>query len=411
MRISLFLFTVLVLVNSCNIVTEEYSLIYVAEEPNKEFAERLKIVLEESYKVHIRLIEALSAQAVIDSMETGSLDMGIVENLVNVGEGINTVVPIFTNVLHLFHKEHLDITSIEDMFLDRSVYIGVEGTALYEFMMSFFEYYGLDMSRLHVQSTSTESDVIAVFSVIMTSEKLLTFDGYKLYSMASTEEVNHKGSEVDGLVLKFPRMKPFIIPRKTYGSLTDEPVATIATDMMYVVREGMGKTAVLDLTRSIFAHRDKFVHINSSFYFGIIEQFDRSKLSHPLHEGARAFLDRNEPNFLERYAEIGGVIFAILIAITSGVVSLSKWKKRHKKDKVDIFYANLLAIKSQIPLVNSAQLARQKIQEIKDEQHKAFKMLISEKLEANDSFRIYMELSRETIQDIRIRLNIIRSRE
>ncbi|MEQ9230975.1 MAG: TAXI family TRAP transporter solute-binding subunit, partial [Cyclobacteriaceae bacterium] len=231
----------------------------------------------------------------------------------------------------------------------------------------------------------------------------------KLYSLDNVISMDG-GSEVDGIALKFPLVRPFIIPKSTYGSLTNEPIVTIATDMMYVVREGMGETAVSDLLTSLFEHREQFVHVNPSFFFGIIEDFDRSKLSYPLHRGARAYLERDQPGFLERYAELAGVALTIFIAIGSGVVSLTKWRKQKKKDQVDVFYEHLLKIKNEIPAIFTVQHARESIQEVKAEQNRAFSMLINEELEANDSFRIYMELSKETIDEIRSRYRLIKTK-
>jgi len=404
-----FLIISIVFLASCNIRTTSYPLIYTTEEPNELFAKRLKEVLEDSYNVDIRLVRATNAQSIIDSLENENLDMGLVENLVDTGEGVNSVVPVFTKILHLFYKKELRANSMEELLHDRTVYIGRQGSAAYSFMMDLFGYYNLDMTRVTVSNNMFESDVLALFSIIMQKDELVAFDGYKLYSIASHLDLN-QGSEVEGIALNYPRIKPYVIPKTTYGELTKEPIVTIATDMMYVVREGMGATAVADLTRSIFAHRDKFVHLNPSFYFGIVENFDRSKLSYPLHEGARAFLDRDEPSFVERYAELGGVILAVIIALGSGMASLSKWKQQNKKDKVDVFYKHLMNIKNQMPTIRSLETAKEKIQEVKDEQNKAFKMLINEELEANDSFRIYMELSKETIQDIRLRLRLLKNK-
>lgn len=410
MRKTLPILSLIILLVSCNLITEKFSLVYTTENPNEAFAEQLKVVLEESYNVNIQLVQVSNTQTVLDSLGAGTHDMGFVENLINVGEGINTVVPIFVKVLHLFYKENFDVNSIEELFLDRSIYIGTERTASYRFMTSLFEFYRLDTSRLHVTRDIIGSDVIALFSVIMDEEQLQGYSGYKLYSLSSTTEIANRGSEIDGIVLKFPRVKPYIIPKKTYGNLTEEPIGTIATDMIYVVREGLWQTTVSDLTRSIFAHRDKFVHLNPSFYFGIIEDFDRSKLSHPLHEGARAFLDRDEPSFLERYAEVGGVLLAILVALSSGTITFTKWRKQNKKDKVDTFYECLMSIKNEMATIRSVEIALQKIQEVKGEQNKAFKMLINEELAADESFSIYMELSKATLQEIQSRLRVLKAR-
>ncbi len=410
MRISQFLSVVAIaFLFGCNPVTIEYPLIYTDEDPNHEFALRLKEVLEDSYNVNIRLVQAASINEVVDSLQFGKIDMGLVENLNNLGSGIQSLVPVYPKVFHLFYAEGLDPSSIEELFYDHTTYIGLEGSASYNFVTALFDFYGLDVSRIHVTTEMVQADVLAIFSVIMSEEELSRFEGYKLFSIDNVNTIDG-GSEVNGIALKFPLVRPFIIPKSTYGSLTDEPVVTIATDMMFVVREGMGATAVSDLLSSLFQHRERFVHLNPSFFFGIIEDFDQSKLTYPLHAGARAYLERDQPGFLERYAELAGVALTIFIAIGSGVLSLAKWRKQKKKDQVDVFYEHLLKIKNEIPAIFTVQHARESIQEVKAEQNRAFTMLINEELEANDSFRIYMELSKETIEEIRSRYRLIKTK-
>lgn len=397
-------------VMGCNPVTLEYSLIYTHEAPNEEFAEKLKEVLEGTYNVNIRLVEGNSVSEVIDSLGGQSIDMGLMENFTDEGEHINTVVPVYPKVLHLFHRDTLEPHNFEDLFRGRKVYIGREGTSSFNFMHDLFSFYEMDTSTMKLTSNMSDADVMALFSIVMSKDEISQYEGFKLFSFDEPGVLGN-GSEVDGIALKFPRIRPFIIPKKTYGHLTNEPVVTISTDMMYVVREGMGNTAVNDLISTIFENRVRFAQLHSAFYYGIIENFDRSRLSYPLHEGARQYLDRDEPGFFERYAELAGVIFTITLAIGSGLVSLSKWRKQKKKDQVDVFYGDLMTIKQEIPQIRSVGQGREKIKIIRNQQSKAFEMLINEELEANESFRIYMELSRETIQDIQYRLRLIRAKQ
>lgn len=388
------------LLASCNLTTTPYSLIYTTEEPNDAFAKKLEKVLEESYyNVDIQLHQTASSRSIIDSLESGAIDMGLVENFVNYGEGIRTVVPAFPKILHIFYHKDIEGSSVQNLFYDHDVYIGRFGSASYDFMMQVFDFYQLDTSRIKITNNMMEAEVMAIFSIIMSPDELLQFKDFNLYSLNDMDNVA-MGSDVEGIVLRYPRVRPYVIPRRTYGSLTNEPVVTICTDMVYVVREGMLDVSVGDLIRALFANRDQFVHLNPSFYYGIIENFDRSHLSYPLHEGARAYLDRDEPGFLERYAELFGVILTILIALVSGIASFGNWRKQQKKDKIDVFYAHLMEIKNELPNIRTVKEAQVKISEIKHEQNRAFKMLINEELSANESFRIYMELSKETIAEL-----------
>jgi len=400
----------ILVVAGCNPVTLEYSLIYTNEIPNEQFAQKLEEVLEGAYNVDIKLVEAHGVSQVIDSLEAQQIDMGLVENFTDAGENIHTVVPVYPKVLHIFYRNTFEPAGFEELFKARKVYIGREGTSSFRFMHKLFSFYEIDTSDIKITHDINNADVLAVFSIIMSENEVAHFEGFKLFSFDDPGILGN-GSEVDGIALKFPRIRPFIIPKKTYRDLTKEPVVTISTDMMYVVREGMGTTAVNDLISTMFDKREKFVHLHSAFYYGIIEEFDRSRLSYPLHEGARQYLDRDEPGFFERYAELAGVIFTIALAIGSGLVSLSKWRKQKKKDQVDVFYADLMKIKQEIPKIRGISEGKEKIRVIRNQQSKAFEMLINEELEANESFRIYMELSRETILDIQYRLRRIRAEQ
>ena len=118
-------------------------------------------------------------------------------------------------------------------------------------------------------------------------------------------------------------------------------------------------------------------------------------------------MDRAEPNVFERYAELGGVIFSIMLALISALISLTKWNAQRKKDRVDVFYQELMDIKGQIPDIKIIQDGAKIVRKIKATQDKAFKMLIDEELTADESFRIYMELSKETINDVKLRVQQI----
>ena len=176
-----------------------------------------------------------------------------------------------------------------------------------------------------------------------------------------------------------------------------------------MVRSGLGEVAVNDFTRTMLRNRQVFTTIDPLLYSGMKEDFDQAKLNIPIHEGARTFLDRDEPSFVERYAELGGVILSLIVATWSGLVSLTKWQAQKKKDRIDEFYEDLIEIKNDIPSLKEVPAVVQKIRHIQGAQNKAFELLISEELVANESFRIYMELSKETINELRSKLRALKN--
>jgi len=218
-----------------------------------------------------------------------------------------------------------------------------------------------------------------------------------------------KGSRIEGISLRFHRLRPYIIPEDTCGEFTNTPKVTLEVDMVMLARQDLPVVTVNDLIKTILRHKQAFVSIDPVLFTGLKESFDRSGLSYPLHEGSRAYLGREEPGFLERYVELAGVAFSILIALIGGGISFYKWRKQCKKDRVDVFYKGLMDITNKpIACIDDGL---KMIRSIKDEQNKAFEMLINEELAANESFRIYMELNQETMTEVKLKMKALQLAE
>ncbi|SNS48111.1 TRAP-type uncharacterized transport system, substrate-binding protein [Ekhidna lutea] len=395
---------------SCNVTTHDFSYIYNNEGPNREIAEKMKNLLESEFNVEIELIEGVGTDANLDSLEQDKVDIALVENYVNYREGVNSAFSVYSEVLHIFYKEEVDGSSFENLVYDKPIYIGREESPTYNLLMDLFDFYGLDLNRIQVTFDMAAADVVVELTNLFRKNELQAYKGFKLFSFDDIENVGN-ASAVDGISLKYPRLSPFVIPEKSYWSFTDKPVVTLSLDLVMMVRSGMGEIAVNDFTKTMLRNRQVFTAIDPLLFNGMREDFDQSILNIPLHEGARIFLDRDEPSFIERYAELGGVLLSIIIAIWSGLVSLTKWQAQKKKDKIDEFYEDLIKIKNKISTIKQIPEGIEKVKRIQFAQNKAFQMLIEEKLVANDSFRIYMELSKETINEVRAKMRNIKMRQ
>ena len=409
MKRSFFLILVTLVLASCNPTTIKFSIIYNPEGPNPEVGRNMKLILENEFNVDFQLNEGIHTNANIDSLVLGKIDFALVENYIPYQKGVNSVFSFYKEVLHVFYDKDLNPSSFEELIYDKVVFVGREGSPSYHLMMDLFDFYGLDQNRITMSFNIAQSDVIVLLSTLLSEDELMGFRDFKLYSFDEIDTYMRGGSSVEGISLKYPRIDPFIVPSSTYGNFTLDPIVTLSIDVVMMVREGLGNIAVTDLTKTMLRNRQTFAPIDPLLYDGMREDFDQSKLNFPLHEGARVFLDRDEPSFLERYAELGGVVFSIVIAVVGGLISLTKWQTQKKKDKVDEFYEELLLVKNAIPKMKTVKDGLEKIREVQNSQNKAFEMLISEELVANDSFRIYMELSKETIGELRGRMRIIKA--
>jgi TRAP-type uncharacterized transport system substrate-binding protein len=403
---------ILIVLNGCNPTRTEFTLIYSTDEPIGEISKLLEQILEESfYNVDIILSIGEGSEANLDSVSSGKIDFTITENHVDYVEGVNTVVVFYPQILHIFYSKNYEPQTFQELVNDKTLYIGKEGSGSYRFMMSLFEFFNIDQSRVVLTSNPFDDfDVYVGFTDILTNDKLQGLSDFNLYSFDDPSKIGN-GSIVEAISLKYPKVQPFIIPEKTYGEMTDKAIATISSDAVLVCRKDLLDLSIQDMISTIFKEKQLFNNISPLIFKSLTENFDRSRLTYPLHNGARVYLDRDEPSFLERYAELFGVILSIAIALISAIISLSKWQTQKKKDRVDVFYKVLIDIKKELHELKTSHDVFIKIKEIKEAQNKAFEMLINEELVANESFRIFMELSKETIQEVQQRARILKDRE
>lgn len=401
------------LFSQCNPTTLPYTIIYSEEEPIGEICRTLETVLEKNFNVDIILINNTGAgsEANIDSLVSNDeIDFTITENHVPFREGVKSVLVLYPQILHIFYKDNYDPKNFQELVVGKTLYIGKANSGSYRFMMSLFEFFHVDTSNVTItDDPSSDHDIFVTFRDILSDDYLSELKGFKLYSLNDDSQTGN-GSIVDAISLKNPLVKPFIIPQFTYGDKTPKPVYTISSDAVLVASTSMRDVPVTDMIKTIFKEKEVLLNISPLISKGMTESFDRNSLNFPLHEGARIYLDRDEPTFFERYAELFGVILSISIALTSGIISLSRWQKQKKKDRVDVFYKVLLEIKNNIPKIKTSKDAIGMIKEIQTAQNTAFEMLINEELEANESFRIFMELSKETILDIKTKIRLIQAK-
>ena len=144
--------------------------------------------------------------------------------------------------------------------------------------------------------------------------------------------------------------------------------------------------------------------ISPLVFLDLNENFDHTELNFSLHDGARIYLEKDEPGFFERYAEMIGVLFTLILAGVSGLVSLAKWRNQNKKDRIDTFYKRVLDVQVRIPHLKSRSDVIEALNHLEEGKQEAFSLLIDEKLSANESFRIYMELHKEIQQELECKL-------
>jgi hypothetical protein len=224
-------------------------------------------------------------------------------------------------------------------------------------------------------------------------------ENVRWFSFGAPEDVGN-GSLVDLAIFLNPRLRPFVIPAGTFGELTPEPVVTVAVDNLLVARADLDKSVVYDIYAEILRLRPALFGTRPELYRPIDEHVAQTNFVYSLHQGALAFLKRDEPTFIERYSGVAEVVATLLVGIVSGLFAIVKIYRIRRKNRLDEFLVEVIGIRNSVQPHSSEEERAAAMASIRALQDRAFELLVDEKLAADDSFRIFTELSNDTIRRI-----------
>lgn len=322
---------------------------------------------------------------------------------------LRSVLPLYSEIFFIIYPKEWEPKSLRDLLLNHRVGLGPEGSGTHKLAYHIFRQFGIQPDEFTPVFGRYEQNVLSDSIDVACSvtgfnnariQKMVKENGriFSLDDYGMAEE----GSSVDGFCLKYPVARPYIIPKNVFGANQKSPILTVAVDAVMLTRDDVDDKVVYELVEKILMNKQLMVFdLNNKLLSHLSECFDPLNLRFPLHTGARHYLDRNQPSFYERYAELFGVIFSILIALITGATTFAKWKKTRNKNRIDHYYEKVLEMQHHIDYFSSMDDCIAAIDELKHMREKAFRLLIDEKLQADESFRIFITF----INDVRDEIN------
>ncbi len=385
----------------------EYKILGNIEDPQNEIAVAIAKVLSKNLHDSILVSPGIGSLANVDSLIKGKADLAIVDNYSSYNPAVTSIMPVYGQILHILHKKNYAPKSLMELIKGKKVFAGNRGSGSWSFIRRLLVDFEIDTTSLEFVNAHNlfEADVIVAFTDLLSPDELQDLTDYTLFSL---DDINNlgRGSIVEGICTRYPQFDPYIISKNTYGSFTPMPLLTVKVDAILVCRASLSEAFVFDVMEELNIHKQEIATINPLLY-RFSSDFDPKNLSFQLHEGARKYLARYEPSFMEKHAELLGVVISILLAIASAVYSITRWQRMKKKNKIDLYYIKLFTLRNKIPLTKNKQEIEELDRDLKTIQEETFGLVISEKLLADESFSIFLNLSRFIIDEIRKRENQI----
>lgn len=114
------------------------------------------------------------------------------------------------------------------------------------------------------------------------------------------------------------------------------------------------------------------------------------------------YLNRDQPTFLERYAELVALLFSVAVVLLGAAGSVMRMLRRTKKDRIDVYYQKVQDVEQR--LLDSEDDVRAAQRELEQLKALAVQQLQEERLQANESFSIFLDLLHHQVARLEKRL-------
>jgi len=406
MRYCALLLACFALLGGCGDQRSTFRLLAPALAFDREIALKLAEVFEQNSRHRIEVVPLPSRfETPLDALEAGYADLALTSNAQHYRMGITTVMPLYPTVLHILYRKGRPADTVAHLLSGATVNAGPAGSASRQMLIEVLEGMALRVEEINfVEGADSLPDVSVLYLPIspgsVRAKSGVAAGQYRFLSLGSPDEIG-TGSAVDRAVLLNPRLRPFVIPVGTYGDVPEQPVLTLAVDKLLVSRPGIDGAAVYDLISEIRRLQPALAASYPLLFSALRDEFDAAGSTFVLHPGAQAFTQRDAPTFYERYSGVAEVLVTLVIGLISGGYAVIQIYNRRRKNRIDGFYKDVMAIRDSIGERSSAAERAIAVERVRALQNEAFDMLIREKLAADESFRIFVTLSNDIIAQLR----------
>ena len=319
---------------------------------------------------------------------------------------IRSLFPIYSEILFIIVPDTVHAKSLKELITGRKIGMGPLNSGTAAFLKVLFKKFGIEDSTYTPVFTPFGQNKLSNLNIDISCavtgfnnsriRHMLTNEQGRIFSLDNYKLLKH-GSYVDGFCMKYPRSEPFIIPKGIYNTKPYNPVLTVAIKSVLLTHSEIDDLDIYHLVETIFKNNQLLAN-HDALLGELSENFDANKLNFPLHDGMNMYLERNKPSFFERYAELTGVLFSIFVVSIGAINTFKKSLIKKKKDQIDVYYELILKIEEEISDAKNIEKLDSLSIKIRDLKKKAFTLLVDEKVEANESFRIFISLSNDTLE-------------
>jgi len=360
-------------------------------------SEAIQSIFEQQTSLQLLSADLAEHKSGLEALVSGEADIALVENSSAFEPGVRVILPAHKSVLHVLIRQDIDLADFSQPLKNHTAFVSNYSPAGRLFVETAAKRQRLSADELEIvdELQVGKTDLIIYFGPVNSNNPAWYVPGYRLLSLNVDDPQRALSTQAISYML--PHVETELIPAHTYDLPGNEQdIHTLSVDTLLATRKDVSEATIYRVTKTLLQQKPRFAAIAPETFSGVTEDFDKFSLSFPLHNGARRYLNRDEPGLLERYAETINMLVYLLFVVLTGAVAFARVHSQRKKDRIDEFYSRIMSIRQRATSEAHEPLLRE-LQALETE---AFESLIAEKLAADESFRIFIELLTRAINEL-----------
>ena len=303
----------------------------LSDEPAPTVIEILATSLSEAgYSVSIRFFE--SGADLMAAVDEGSLDLALIEEPRALAGNVTMLLPVYPSVLHVLQRQPPG-SDLREILAGR-IFAGPSGSFSRQLIADLADQFAVTETRLLDNPWTEPADAFFVFGGLLPKDSLRQLVGFELSGIAASRHGRGE-SLIDAIALRYPNLRPFVLPADVYPGLSHEPIPTLAITTLLVARASLDDEVAFRVVERLIENSRPVRAVYPLAYAASVKAMDLDSFALPLHTGSRRYFERNAPGFIERYVDVIALVMTIVLTGASGAIGWVHRRRRARKERVD----------------------------------------------------------------------------
>jgi TRAP-type uncharacterized transport system substrate-binding protein len=346
----------------------------------------------------IALQSFASVEELREELHAGRIDLALLEETGATEAGAAMVAEIYPSVLHVLHTGKPSGQNIGEILRGVPIWAGAPGSIGHTVARALARDFGVPADELTLLDDpwTIEPEVYFIFGGILAPDALSRLGELQLYSFDDPAALM-QGSVVEGMALRYPNLRPFILPAQLYPTLGDTAALTLSVSTLLVARETLDEKVAYEVAATIDQALPQIAALYPMAGMPQLAAGAQQARALPLHPGVQHYRDRDLPGFFERNSEQIGLSATAFLAGVSALLAWRRHRKQSRKDKLDTYYQKLLSYRA--ALDTDAADHKSIAAQTRATQADVLGQVIDERIDANGALLAFLSLSNQILSE------------